>query len=95
MIWLDGLADSLVQELDASFAEHRDDRGAWPTTRPAERCGLALGRNLRHATRPRIHSRESLIQLPFADWRASLERRCDERGPASARAYLMEFAKPN
>jgi gentisate 1,2-dioxygenase len=35
MIWLDGLDIPLVQMLDGSFVEHREDRGAWPTTRPA------------------------------------------------------------
>lgn len=36
MIWLDGLDIPLVQMLDASFAEHREDRGAMPTASPVE-----------------------------------------------------------
>lgn len=31
MIWLDGLDIPLVQMLDASFSQHREDRGAMPT----------------------------------------------------------------
>jgi gentisate 1,2-dioxygenase len=35
MVWLDGLDIPLISALDAGFAEHRPDRGAVPTPRPA------------------------------------------------------------
>lgn len=74
MIWLDGLDIPLIQSLDASFAEHRPDRGAWPTTRAAGDAGHRWGRNMRP-----VHSGRSAEQgnplfiYPFAEWRETFE----------------------
>jgi gentisate 1,2-dioxygenase len=95
MIWLDGLDIPLVQELDASFAEHRDDRGAWPTTRPAGDAAWRWGRNLRPTRHvPAFTHGNPLFSYPFADWRASLEALRTNEDPHPHDAYLMEFANP-
>jgi gentisate 1,2-dioxygenase len=95
MIWLDGLDIPLIQMLDGSFVEHRDDRGAWPSTRPAGDARMRWGHNLR----PVRHNRQPgqanpLFIYPFVEWRETLEglRRSDEPHPHDA--YLMEFANP-
>ena len=95
MIWLDGLDIPLVQMLDASFAEHREDRSAWPTSRPARDAGMRWGRNMR----PVHHGRSAgqgnpLFIYPFAEWRETLEvlRRSEDPHPHDG--YLMEFTNP-
>lgn len=95
MIWLDGLEIPLVQMLDASFAEHREDRGAWPTTRPAGDAGMRWGRN----TRPVHSGREAgqgnpLFIYPFAEWPETLEVPHRSEAPHPHDAYLMEFTNP-
>ena len=95
MIWLDGLDIPLVQMLDASFAEHREDRGAWPTSRPSGDASMRWGRNMRpvHATRVAGQGNPLFI-YPYAEWRETLEvlRRSEEPHPYDA--YLMEFTNP-
>jgi gentisate 1,2-dioxygenase len=95
MIWLDGLDIPLVQMLDGSFVEHREDRGAWPTTRPPGDAHMRWGRNLR----PVRHGRSAaagnpLFIYPFDEWRETLEalRRSEEPHPHDA--HLMEFTNP-
>ena len=95
MIWLDGLDIPLVQMLDASFSEHREDRGAWPVSRPAGDAGLRWGRNLRpvHAARHAAQGNPLFI-YPFAEWRETLEVLRRSEVPHSHDAYLMEFTNP-
>jgi gentisate 1,2-dioxygenase len=95
MIWLDGLDIPLVQMLDGSFVEHRQDRGAWPTTRPAGDARLRWGRNLR----PIHHDRKPgqanpLFIYPFAEWRETLEALRRSEDPHPHDAYMMEFINP-
>ncbi len=95
MIWLDGLDIPLVQMLDASFAEHREDRGAWPTSRPAGDAGIRWGRNMRPVHSGRAAGQGNpLFIYPFAEWCESLEvlRRSEDPHPHDA--YLMEFTNP-
>jgi gentisate 1,2-dioxygenase len=95
MIWLDGLDIPLVQMLDASFAEHREDRGAWPTSRPAGDAALRWGRNMRPVHSARIVGQGNpLFIYSFAEWRETLEvlRRSEE--PHAHDGYLMEFTNP-
>lgn len=95
MIWLDGLDIPLVQMLDASFAEHRTDRGAWPTSRPTGDASRRWGRNLRPVRTDHSSARGNpLFIYAFADWRETLEvlRRSDAPHPHDA--YLMEFTNP-
>jgi gentisate 1,2-dioxygenase len=94
MIWLDGLDIPLVRELDASFAEHRDDRGAWPTTRPPGDATWRWGRNLRPARHARTTAGNPLFSYPFADWRMTLHTMQASEDPHPHDAYLMEFANP-
>ncbi len=95
MIWLDGLDIPLVQMLDASFAEHREDRGAWPTSRPAGDAGMRWGRNMRpvHAER---HAGQGnpLFIYPYAEWRETLEVLRRSEAPHGHDGYLMEFTNP-
>jgi len=95
MIWLDGLDIPLLQMLDGSFVEHREDRGAWPTTRPAGDARLRWGRNLR----PVRHDRRAgeanpLFIYPFDEWRETLEALRRSEDPHPHDAYLMEFINP-
>jgi gentisate 1,2-dioxygenase len=95
MIWLDGLDIPLVQTLDASFAEHRENRGAMPETRPAGDAGMRWGRNMRPVHSGRVAGQGNpLFIYPFAEWRETLEvlRRSD--APHAHDAYLMEFTNP-
>ncbi|MEG8220506.1 gentisate 1,2-dioxygenase [Sphingobium sp. LB126] len=95
MIWLDGLDIPLVQILDASFAEHREDRGAVPTTRPAGDSLHRWGRNLRPARSGRVAGQANpLFIYPFAEWRESLEVLRRSEAPHPHDAYLMEFTNP-
>ena len=95
MIWLDGLDIPLVQMLDASFAEHREDRGAWPTTRPTGDAGHRWGRNLRpmHSGR-KPGQGNPLFIYPFAEWRETLEVLRRSEAPHPHDAYLTEFTNP-
>ena len=95
MIWLDGLDIPLVSMLDASFAEHRPDRGAWPVTRPAGATAQRWGRNLRPVVRGRAApTANPLFIYPYAEWRETLEslRRHDTPDPHDA--HLIEFTNP-
>ena len=95
MIWLDGLDIPLVQMLDASFSEHREDRGAMPETRPAGDAGKRWGRNMRPVHSGREGGQGNpLFIYPYAEWREALEvlRRSEEPHPHDA--YLMEFTNP-
>ena len=95
MIWLDGLDIPLVQMLDASFSEHREDRGAMPETRPAGDAGKRWGRNMRPVHSGRVAGQGNpLFIYPYAEWREALEvlRRSEEPHPHDA--YLMEFTNP-
>ena len=95
MIWLDGLDIPLVQMLDASFAEHREDRGAWPTSRPAGDAALRWGRNMRPVRSDRAPGQGNpLFLYPFAEWRETLEVLRRSGAPHSHDAYLMEFTNP-
>ncbi|UAJ12596.1 gentisate 1,2-dioxygenase [Polymorphobacter megasporae] len=95
MIWLDGLDIPLVQMLDASFAEHREDRGAWPTSRPAGDAALRWGRNLRPVHAERVAGQGNpLFIYPFAEWRATLEVLRRAEAPHAHDAHLMEFTNP-
>lgn len=94
MIWLDGLDIPLVQMLDASFAEHREDRGAWPTSRPAGDAALRWGRNMRPARSERTATGNPLFIYPFADWRETLEVLHRSEPPHAHDAHLMEFTNP-
>ena len=95
MIWLDGLDIPLVQMLDASFSEHREDRGAMPTTRPAGDAGMRWGSNMRpvHAGRAPDQGNPLFI-YPFAEWRETLEVLRRSEAPHPHDAYLMEFTNP-
>ena len=95
MIWLDGLDVPLVQMLDASFAEHREDRGAWPTSRPAGDAATRWGKNMRPVRTGRVDGQGNpLFIYPYAEWREALEvlRRSD--APHAHDAHLMEFTNP-
>lgn len=95
MIWLDGLDIPLVAALDASFAEHRPDRGAWPTTRAPGDAKHRWGRNLRPARREeRASAGNPLFIYPYREWRESLEVLAKNDAPHPHDAYLMEFANP-
>lgn len=95
MIWLDGLDIPLVQMLDASFAEHREDRGAWPTSRPAGDAATRWGRNMRPVHHGRTEGQGNpLFIYPFAEWRGSLEVLRQSEAPHAHDAYLMEFTNP-
>lgn len=95
MIWLDGLDIPIVQMLDGSFSEHREDRGAMPTSRPAGDSNYRWGRNLRPVHSGRSASDANpLFIYPFAEWRETLEvlRRSDD--PHEHDAHLLEFTNP-
>lgn len=95
MIWLDGLDIPLLQMLDGSFVEHRADRGAWPTTRPAGDALLRWGRNLRPVHHDRLPGQPNpLFIYPFVEWRETLEALRQSEDPHPHDAYLMEFANP-
>ena len=95
MIWLDGLDIPLVQMLDASFSEHREDRGAWPTTRPAGDAGMRWGRNMRPVREGCAVGRGNpLFIYPFAEWRETLEVLRRAEAPHPHDGYLMEFTNP-
>jgi gentisate 1,2-dioxygenase len=95
MIWLDGLDIPLVQMLDGSFVEHREDRGAWPTTRPTGDAQLRWGRNLRPVRHDRKPGQANpLFIYPFAEWRETLEALRRSEDPHPHDAYLMEFTNP-
>ncbi len=95
MIWLDGLDIPLVQMLDASFAEHREDRGAWPTTRATGDAGMRWGRNMRPVHSGRVAGQGNpLFIYPFAEWRETLEVLRRSEAPHPHDAYLMEFTNP-
>ena len=95
MIWLDGLDIPLIQMLDASFAEHREDRSAWPTSRPAGDAAIRWGRNMSpvHAKRTSGQGNPLFI-YPFAEWRETLEVMRRSEAPHPNDAYLMEFTNP-
>jgi gentisate 1,2-dioxygenase len=95
MIWLDGLDIPLVQMLDASFTEHREDRGAMPETRPPGDAGSRWGSNMRpvHSGRESGQSNPLFI-YPFAAWRETLEVLRRSEAPHAHDAYLMEFTNP-
>ena len=95
MIWLDGLDIPLVQMLDASFSEHREDQGAWPTTRPAGDAASRWGSNLRpvHAQRAAGEGNPLFI-YPYAEWRETLEVLRRSERPHAHDGYLMEFTNP-
>jgi gentisate 1,2-dioxygenase len=95
MIWLDGLDIPLVQMLDGSYVEHRDDRGPWPPGRRAGDAQLRWGRNMRPARDRRVAGGSNpLFVYPFAEWRETLDvlRRSDAPHPHDG--YLMEFVNP-
>ena len=95
MVWLDGLDIPLIQSLDASFAEHRSDRGPWPSTRPTGDAGIRWGRNLRPARSVQTdRASNPLFIYPYADWRETLEtlRKGGDLHPHDG--YLMEFVNP-
>ena len=95
MIWLDGLDIPLVQTLDASFAEHREDRGAWPTSRPAGDAKMRWGRNMRPARGTRTGGQGNpLFIYPFAEWRETLDALHRSEAPHPHDAHLMEFTNP-
>ena len=95
MIWLDGLDIPLIQMLDGSFVEHREDRGAWPATRPHGDAQLRWGRNLRPARHCRSAAGPNpLFIYPFAEWRETLEALRRSEDPHPNDAYLMEFTNP-
>ena len=95
MIWLDGLDIPLVQMLDGSFAEHRPDRGPWPTTRPAGDARLRWGRNLRPAREHRTAGRGNpMFVYPYAEWRETLEALRRSEDPHPHDGHLMEFVNP-
>lgn len=95
MIWLDGLDIPLVQMLDASFAEHREDRGAWPTSRPAGDALMRWGRNMRPARDlPNAARGNPLFIYPFAEWRGTLDALHRSEAPHPHDAHLMEFTNP-
>ena len=95
MIWLDGLDIPLVQMLDASFSEHRKDRGAMPATRPAGDAGMRWGSNMRPVHSGRAPGQGNpLFIYPYAEWRATLEVLRRSEPPHPHDAYLMEFANP-
>jgi gentisate 1,2-dioxygenase len=94
MIWLDGLDIPLVRVLDASFAEHRDDRGACPTTRAPGDATWRWGRNLRPSRHADSTPGNPLFSYPFADWRTTLQTLRASEDPHPHDAYLMEFANP-
>jgi gentisate 1,2-dioxygenase len=95
MIWLDGLDIPLVQMLDGSFVEHREDRGAWPTSRQAGDARLRWGRNLRPVRHDRKPGQANpLFIYPFVEWRETLETLRRSEDPHPHDAYLMEFTNP-
>lgn len=95
MIWLDGLDIPLVQMLDASFAEHREDHGAVPTSRPAGDAATRWGRNMRPVRSERVAGQGNpLFIYPFAEWRETLEVLRRGEAPHAHDAYLMEFTNP-
>jgi gentisate 1,2-dioxygenase len=95
MIWLDGLDIPLVQMLDASFAEHLEDRCAWPTSRPAGDAALRWGRNMRPVHTGRAPSQGNpLFIYPFEEWRETLEVLRRSEAPHLHDAHLMEFTNP-
>ncbi len=97
MIWLDGLDIPLIQSLDASFSEHREDRGAMPTTRPAGDAGVRWGNNLRPARMSAAQAggrRNPLFIYPYEQWRETLEAMKANEAPHAHDAYAMEFTNP-
>jgi gentisate 1,2-dioxygenase len=95
MVWLDGLDIPLVQSLDASYAEHGEDRAARPTTRPAGDAAMRWGRNLRPARDDRTPDRGNpLFIYPYPEWRETLETLRRNEDPHSHDGYLMEFTNP-
>lgn len=95
MIWLDGLDIPLVQMLDGSFSEHRNDRGAMPATRPAGDAGMRWGRNMRPVHSGRVEGQGNpLFIYPYAEWRETLEVLRRSEAPHPQDAYLMEFTNP-
>lgn len=95
MIWLDGLDIPLVQLLDASFAEHRADRGAWPQTRSPGDATLRWGRNLRPVHAGRAPGQGNpLFVYPYAEWRETLEVLRRNEAPHPHDGHFIEFTNP-
>jgi gentisate 1,2-dioxygenase len=95
MIWLDGLDIPLVQMLDASFAEHRADRGAWPTTRAPGDAASRWGRNLRPLRRDaEAATANPLFIYTFAEWRETLEALAHADAPDPHDGHIIEFTNP-
>ena len=95
MIWLDGLDIPLVSMLDASYAEHRADRDAVPTTRPPGDALRRWGRSMQPVRDgARGAATNPLFVYPYAQWRETLEGLRQAEEPHSHDAYLMEFSNP-
>ena len=95
MIWLDGLDIPLIQSLDASFAEHRPDRGAWPSGTMADAVTGPWRRNLK-PSRFIANATPSnpLAVYRFGEWDAALNALTLAQPPHPHDAHCLEFANP-
>lgn len=95
MVWLDGLDIPLLKSLDASFAEHRPDRGACPPGRAAGDTQKRWGRNLRpvRGVAP-DRSANPLYTYPFKEWSGALAAMEASDAPHPHEGYRLEFRNP-
>jgi gentisate 1,2-dioxygenase len=96
MIWLDGLDIPLVTALDASFAEHLDNRAQHPATLQPQDCQARWGANMRPLGGSAISSPSAapLFHYPYAQWRSALDRVSRSGEPDPYDGYAMEFINP-
>ena len=94
MVWLDGLDIPLISALDASFAEHRPDRGAVPTPRPAGDSLHRWGASMRPARLEAQPISNPLFIYPHRQWRAALATIAVGDSPNAHDGHIMEFANP-
>jgi gentisate 1,2-dioxygenase len=96
MIWLDGLDIPLVTALDASFAEHMENRAQHPQTRLPEDCQARWGANMRplRGGGETSSAAAPLFHYPYRQWRAALDRIAGSGDPDPYDAYALEFSNP-
>jgi gentisate 1,2-dioxygenase len=93
MFWLDGLDIPLVQFLDASFAEGRDEEEQ-PITRPTGDSLARYGHNLLPVDLKRTSKTSPVFNYPYSQTRVALERMKvrDEWDPCHG--LKMRYANP-
>lgn len=95
MIWLDGLDNGLMAQLDTTFFEPGRPDGAPNAPPRAEGDNRArFGGNMRPMTHPATGATSPLVSYPYAEAREALDqlRRAGEADPCHG--YRMEYVNP-